>query len=156
MVEALKLLLQGFENMSGLRINYTKSELIPLNISQQEGTTLANILGCKVGKLPITYLGTPLHWKKLNKNDWNFLINKIEKKITLWKEKLLSLGGRLTLIKSVLNTIPIYWMSNYRLPVHVRKRIEQLCRKFLWFGGSSVRKKGYNLVSWKTICANTD
>jgi hypothetical protein len=55
--------------MSGLKINYTKSELIPLNISQQEGTTLANILGCKVEKLSITYLETPLHWKKLSKND---------------------------------------------------------------------------------------
>jgi hypothetical protein len=65
--------------MSGLRINYTKSELIPLNITQKEGTTFVNILECKIGKLPITYLGPPLHWKKLNKTDWDFLINKVEK-----------------------------------------------------------------------------
>jgi hypothetical protein len=58
MMEAFKLLMQGFENMSGLKINYTKSELIPLNISHQEGIQLANMLGCKLGSLPITYLGT--------------------------------------------------------------------------------------------------
>jgi hypothetical protein len=61
MIDALKLLLQGFENMSGLTINFTKSELIPLNISTQEGQQYANILGCKVCTFPITYLGTPLH-----------------------------------------------------------------------------------------------
>jgi Reverse transcriptase (RNA-dependent DNA polymerase) len=61
MIEAFKLLIQGFENMSGLKINYTKSEFIPLNISNQEGTQLANMLRCKLGSFPITYLGTPLH-----------------------------------------------------------------------------------------------
>jgi hypothetical protein len=55
--------------MSGLKINFTKSELIPLNISTQEGQQYANILGCKVGTLPLTYLGTPLHWKKLKIHD---------------------------------------------------------------------------------------
>jgi hypothetical protein len=65
----------------------------------------------------------------------------LKKKITQWKGKILSLGGRLTHIKLVLNAILIYWMPIYRLPVHARKRIEQLCRKFLWFDGSSVRKK---------------
>jgi hypothetical protein len=48
MIETFKLLIQGFENISGLKINYTKSELIPLNITNQEGTQLANILGCKL------------------------------------------------------------------------------------------------------------
>jgi hypothetical protein len=67
MMDALKLLLQGFENMSGLKINFTKSELISLNISTQDGQQLAHILKCKVDTLLITYLGTLLHWKK-NKN----------------------------------------------------------------------------------------
>jgi hypothetical protein len=57
------------------------------------------------------------------------------------EKELLSLGERLTLIKSILSAIPIYWMSLFRLPVFVRKRIDQLCRRFLWFGESSVRKK---------------
>jgi hypothetical protein len=64
MIEALKLLLKCFENMSGLKINFTKCELMPLNISNQDGQYLANILECKVGTLSITYLETSLHWKK--------------------------------------------------------------------------------------------
>jgi hypothetical protein len=68
----------------------------------------------------------------------------------------LSLGGRLILIKYVSGAILIYWMSIYRLPTKVRLRLEQLGRRFLWFGGNSVRKKGICLVSWKIICTNIE
>jgi hypothetical protein len=54
--------------------------IVPLNISTQEGTILANILECKLDSLPITYLGITLHRKKkIKTNDWDFLINKVEK-----------------------------------------------------------------------------
>jgi hypothetical protein len=61
MIEALKLLLVGFENLSDLKINYTKSELIPLNLTDEESTCLAQIFGYKVDKLLINYFGVPLH-----------------------------------------------------------------------------------------------
>jgi hypothetical protein len=50
MLEALKLILMAFENLSGLKINYAKSEFIPLNISDQKSTELAQIFGCKISK----------------------------------------------------------------------------------------------------------
>jgi hypothetical protein len=55
-------------------------------------------------------------------------------------------------IKAVLNAIPIYWMSLFRLPCNTRIKIDKLCRKFLWFGGNTVRKKSYYLVAWKSVC----
>jgi hypothetical protein len=55
-----------------------------------------------------------------------------------------------------LTVIPVCWMPIYRIPRHVRKRTEQLCTKFLWFEGSSVRKKGYCLVPWKSICTSLE
>jgi hypothetical protein len=81
MVVALKLLLVGFENMSGLKINYSKSELMPLNLFDNEGNHLAGILGYKIGCLRIKYLGVPLQWKKLRNRDCDFLINKVDKKL---------------------------------------------------------------------------
>jgi hypothetical protein len=110
------------ENLSGLKINFIKSEIVPLNLTKEEGIQYANILECKVSSFPITYLGVPLHWHKLKNKDWDFLISKIENKLENWKEKLLSIGGRLTLIKSVLSAMPLYWMSIFRLPVQVRKK----------------------------------
>jgi hypothetical protein len=61
MAAALKLLLVGFDNISWLKINYSKSKLIYLNLNESEGNHLVEILGCKIGSLPIKYLGTPLH-----------------------------------------------------------------------------------------------
>lgn len=85
MVEHLKFLLLGFELLSGLKINFSKSTLVPLNIQQSLATNLANQLGCSISSLPITYLGLPLHWKKLNVNDWQPLVAKIENKLQTWK-----------------------------------------------------------------------
>jgi hypothetical protein len=67
MVVALKLLLAGFENISGFKMNYSKSELIPLNLSDNEGNHLVEILDYKFGSLPIKYLGVSLQWKKTKK-----------------------------------------------------------------------------------------
>jgi hypothetical protein len=53
-VDAFKMLVIDFENISGLKMNYTKSKLVPLNLLESEGTQLANILDCKVTSLPIT------------------------------------------------------------------------------------------------------
>jgi hypothetical protein len=77
----------------------------------KKSTELAQIFECKISKLPITYLGVPLHWKQLKINDWKFLTNKIEKKLAGWKGKLLSLGGRLTLIKYVLSASYTYLLD---------------------------------------------
>jgi Reverse transcriptase (RNA-dependent DNA polymerase) len=60
MMEVLKVILIGFENLIGLKINYTKSELIPLNLREDDSINLAQIIGCKISKLPINYLGVPL------------------------------------------------------------------------------------------------
>jgi hypothetical protein len=69
MVEKLKLALKGFEGISGLKINYAKYEIVPLNINFSEVQHLANILRCKIKKLPMKCLWLPLHWKKLFTQD---------------------------------------------------------------------------------------
>jgi hypothetical protein len=72
--------------------------MVPLNISDVEGYNLAYILGYKIFHLPTTYLGVPLHHKTLTKKHWNFLLEKIEKKLKGWQGKLLSIGDRVTLL----------------------------------------------------------
>lgn len=83
------------------------------------------------------------------------LLGRLKKKLECWKVKLLSIGDRLILIKSVLCAISIYWLSIFRMPAKVKKRIDQLHRRFPWYGGSSVRKK-YCLASWKIICTSKE
>jgi hypothetical protein len=64
-----------------MKINYSKCEMVSLNLSVAESQSLASLFGCSLGTLPINYLGISLHWKKLLLSDWNFLIDKIEHKL---------------------------------------------------------------------------
>lgn len=68
---------------------------------------------------------------------------------------MLSLGGRVTLLNSIISSIPIYWLSMYRMPVQVRQQIDKLRKRFLWSGGSTIRKK-YHLVEWKNVCLSKE
>jgi hypothetical protein len=57
-----------------------------------------------------------MNTRKLSNKDWQVIKNRIEKKLSGWKEKLLSVGGRLVLINSVLSSLPIFMMSFFELP----------------------------------------
>ena len=129
--------------------------MIPLNISNSLASSLANQLGCKLAVLPITYLGVPLHWKTLRISDWMPLVEKIENKLQTWKGSLLSIGGRVTLLNAVLSSIPLYWLSIYKMPATIRNKIDKIRKRFLWAGSSSTKKK-YHLISWRFVCLSKD
>lgn len=56
----LKCILMWYEQISGMRVNFHKSELVPLNLSQDEAHWMAHIFSCPIGSFPIKYLGVPL------------------------------------------------------------------------------------------------
>ena len=85
-----------------------------------------DILECKVGSLPTTYLGLPLCSRMANKFLWNPVVERMEKKVTTWKANYLSLGGRMNLIRSALSSLPIYYMSICKCPASIANRIEKL------------------------------
>lgn len=101
-VENLKMILKWFEWLSGLKINYGKCELIGVKVDGSQVDYLANVFGCKVGNLPSKYLGLPLCLGLPKKHLWDSVLKWIEKKLSSWKCRYLSMGGRLTLIKSFL------------------------------------------------------
>ena len=55
----MKLILTCFEQVSGMRINYSKSELVPINLCEEDVAELKLVFGCIVGSFPIKYLGSP-------------------------------------------------------------------------------------------------
>jgi mannosylglycoprotein endo-beta-mannosidase len=69
MVENIKCILMWYEQVSGMRISFHKSEIVPLNLESRETQRLAHILSCTVGKFPMKYLGVPLHYENLTKED---------------------------------------------------------------------------------------
>ncbi|GKV32332.1 hypothetical protein SLEP1_g40948 [Rubroshorea leprosula] len=81
---------------------------------------------------------------------WQPLLESFKKKLTSWKGRHLSLGGRITLINSVLSSLPVFLMSVYLLPKGTIKAIDKIRKSFLW-GGEGERKR-INWVSWKKVC----
>lgn len=85
-----------------------------------------------MAQLPLKYLGVPLSDKKLTVADWRYVIDTISKKLQGWIGNLLSIGGRLTFLNSVLTAMPLYVLSLYKMPAKVIKQIDQVKCIFLW------------------------
>ena len=85
---------------------------------------------------------------------WLWLIKKFEKRISHWTYRLLSLGGRLVLIKAVLTSMPVYWMALVPIPKSILGKLKSMIFAFLW--GSSGNKKKYNLVDWLSLSKPID
>lgn len=145
-VEIIKILLKGFEVMSGLRINFHKSLVCGVGINQDQLSIFAKALRCHPQKLPIKYLGMPLGASPRLKSTWKPVIDKIKSRLSSWKRRNTSFGGRLTQIKSVLSNLPIYYMSIFKIPEGVAKTIESIQANFLW-GGSDLNRK-IHMFSW--------
>ena len=77
---------------------------------------LVEILGCRIRSLPINYLGMPLGASHKSPSVWNPILEKIERKLAGWKKMYLSKGGRLTLLKSTLASLPTYFFILFYLP----------------------------------------
>ncbi|WVZ63094.1 LOW QUALITY PROTEIN: hypothetical protein U9M48_012759 [Paspalum notatum var. saurae] len=70
----LKIILCAFEKLSGLKINFHKSELFCYGEAKDYVEHYSRIFGCGLGNLPFRYLGIPMHHKRLNNKDWKQVI----------------------------------------------------------------------------------
>ncbi|XP_058759278.1 uncharacterized protein LOC131632555 [Vicia villosa] len=127
---------KAFELVSGLGINYHKSKLIGINTSTDFLDVVAYVLSCKVEACNFTFLGIPIGANLRKHLTWVPLLNKMKKRLSGWKNHFLNLGGRITLLKSILCAISIFTMSFYKMPSRVVKELTSIQGKFLWgFGG---------------------
>jgi hypothetical protein len=77
-VETVLWALYTFEALSRIRISFSKTEMIPLNITMEKGNILAALVGCKLFSFPLKYLGVPLSDSKLKLHDWHMIIDKVQ------------------------------------------------------------------------------
>nr|GEX41618.1 RNA-directed DNA polymerase, eukaryota, reverse transcriptase zinc-binding domain protein [Tanacetum cinerariifolium] len=117
---------------SGLRVNVHKSSLNGLGVRFSSMQIMAECFGCVANKFPFTYLGAKIRDNMSRINSWQEVILKVSSKLSKWKAKTLFVGGRLTLIKSVLGAIPTYFMSLYKVPEAVLKHTERLRNSVSW------------------------
>lgn len=105
-----------FENLSGMKINFHKSDLLTINIEEEVAKSFAQIFCCKLGSSPIKYLGVPLHFDKLRMKDLQPIIGRIFKNIAKWMGRSLTYRGKVILLCACIVSIPVYLMAMIKFP----------------------------------------
>jgi hypothetical protein len=145
----LKGTLSIFEQLSGMGINFHKSELIPINIDHNQTHDIAHLFSCPMGNFPIKYLGVPLHFKNLRREVIQPLLDKILNKITGWRGKLLSHAAKVMRIQTYIAFIPIYLLSFIKFPKWAIKAISSQVANCLW--NDNEDRHRWHLANWESI-----
>jgi hypothetical protein len=145
----LKSLLHNFGESTGLRVNYHKSYMVPLNVPETKIQELSSIFGCQIASMPFTYLGIPMGTTKPRMDDLTPLMDRIERRLNACSVYL-SYSGRLEMVNTVLTSTATYAMCSIKLPVGVIENIDRIRKQCLW-RGNNPEKKGGNLAAWHLV-----
>lgn len=140
--------LQHYEKATGQKMNMAKSNAYAgqnANVSLIESQT-----GFEVKDLPFYYLGAPISKGRKNIILYALLVEKIRDKLSSWNIEFISQGGRWTLIKSVLTSMPVYLLQVCLPLVVVLKMIDRVIANFFW--GPTANKKRLHWSKWKPLC----
>jgi len=122
----MRAVLHLFGAMSGLQVNFHKSELAGVNVNRSWLLEAARMLNCRITSLPIMYLGLPVGGDFRRLNFWEFVISHIKSCLSSWKSKFLSFGGHLVLLKSILTSLLVYALSFFKAPSCIISSIKSL------------------------------
>ena len=84
----MKLLLCFYEMMPGLKINFSKSEIIMIHGDDTLNTQYADLFNCQIGSFPLKYLGVPVSSERLHIKDWLPLVEKKREEACLLERQL--------------------------------------------------------------------
>ncbi|KAJ0086550.1 hypothetical protein Patl1_07518 [Pistacia atlantica] len=150
-VQRLLNILEVYEKWSGQLINREKSAVyFSKSITLARRRMLMRTTGFVEGKFPFTYLGVPMVSGRLTSRHLEPLVEKVRRRIAGWKSKLLSQGGRLTLMKHVLTCMSTHLLAVLNVPMKVFSRLNSLMATFFW--GDTNGKQKMKWCAWDRIC----
>jgi hypothetical protein len=127
----LKDILLDYATSTGLKINFQKSSLVPINITRQKAQELATIFGCAVASMPFTYLGLPMGTTKPAMTDLLPLVDRIERRVST-TTLVMSHAGKLTYVNAILTSIATYAMCTTEINPKIMGHIEKIRRRVVW------------------------
>lgn len=133
-------ILAYFHDITGLKINLSKSHILIAGVPTEKKTEIINFSG--LAELPTNafYLGMPLNCSRLTKEHCMPLYEKIINKLLQWPSCKLSQAGRLTIVQSIANAMTTYWSRHYMLPIKLIDMITSALNKFFWHGDPFSKK----------------
>jgi hypothetical protein len=135
--------------MSGLKINYQKSEVFVMGGTEEDNNRVAGIFNCEVGALPLKYLGVMVHNRHMTATELYYVAQKVERRIPTWQSTGLSSGGKMILIESCLSSIRNYTMGIYLLQEEIHQKMDTARANFFWHGPHMRRK--YHMAKWDLL-----
>ncbi|XP_059312967.1 uncharacterized protein LOC132064104 [Lycium ferocissimum] len=139
--------LRMYEQSSGQLANRAKSfYYMYAKVDNELVQTVGTIIGFRRGQFPFTYLGCPITHSRKKEVFYAEMIKKVKSRILSWKGKLLYFGEKATLIKSVMQSIPIHLISVIVLPKCVIHEIPKIFAKYFW--SNKVEAKSTHWSAW--------
>ena len=149
-VQRLNEILDIYAACSGQAVNREKSAVF---FSPNTPTTMRHdiktLLGISVEAFSDRYLGLPTAVGRITSGTFEHIGERARSKIQGWSERLLACAGREMLLKSVIQSIPTYSMSCFRLTKKVCKTLSSCMARYWW--SSSLDKRSMHWVSWETL-----
>ncbi|CAK8532022.1 unnamed protein product [Lathyrus sativus] len=151
---SMKSILVSFELILGLKINIRNSSLFGIMTDDYFMKAAEHFIGCRLDGLSFKFLSLTVGGNHRRIFFWDPVVKCLKTKLSSWKGRWLSTGGRIALINLVLFNLPVYFLSFYTLPKKFLHVLVSLRRKFLW---AWLKGKSYIAwVSWKTICKSKE
>nr|GEX36940.1 hypothetical protein [Tanacetum cinerariifolium] len=132
-----------------LRINIHKSKLMGIGVHSDEVYNTTRIVECSTFSTPFNYLGVKVDVTVSKISSWDEVNSKVKSRLSKWKLSSLSIGGRLTLLKSVISSIPLYHISIFKVPLGVINNLKSIRRNF--FNGVDGSNKKLVWISWEKV-----
>ncbi|XP_074297960.1 uncharacterized protein LOC141628769 [Silene latifolia] len=139
-----------FSQSSGLHMNKLKSNIYFNGVPNTDRDHIISASGCVEGNIPFKYLGIPIVAGKMGKKDCQILVDKIVDRIRSFGARKLSYAGRLVMVQAVLTSLYTYWTSIFLIPKGVLRKIDSICRNYLWDGSCIYVRTP--LVNWDQVC----
>ncbi|PKU80715.1 Putative ribonuclease H protein [Dendrobium catenatum] len=149
-IKKVKKILYKFCNWTGQRVNNSKSSMLfGKHVDRRKKKSIAKIMNIKTVK-EFNYLGIKMALRRLSYDDFQFIIDKTLKLLNIWGSKILSVAGKITLVKSVLLALPTYYGTHLLVPKKILDDLDKICRDFIW--RKSDGTSGIHYVSWEDMC----
>ncbi|KAL0376653.1 UNVERIFIED_CONTAM: LINE-1 retrotransposable element O protein [Sesamum calycinum] len=149
-VRAIKDLLEIYRRASGQEINFHKSSVaFSRNTPEALSIGLASVLNIRKENKMELYLGLPSRVVRSKRELFSMIRDRIWKRITGWNDKFLSQAGKEVLIKSIVQAIPSYAMSCFKLPVTLLTEIQGMISNFWWHNRG---QRTIHWLSWQRLC----
>jgi hypothetical protein len=148
-------LLERYERASGQKINREKTSIFfSKNTSPEAKEEILSGVGADHVQHFERYLGLPALVGRSRVSSFNYIKGRIWAKLNGWKEKFLTHAGKEILLKAVIQAIPTYTMSVFRLPKTLTREINSMMGKFWWSFKENINKIAW--MSWKRMGRSKD